>query len=124
MVRLALLLSIASSLAACGSEPVSDDIVGPFTGPTTRFVVDRFTLPATGEQSRLLYRTVDDRGSIGDFSVSPNDQYVAVEVVPDVGTSVTDGRAVDPQSSDVTTVFVDIASGAIVKSVAGFSVQW
>ena len=77
-----------------------------------------------GEQSRLLYRTVDDRGSIGDFSVSPNDQYVAVEVVPDVGTSVTDGRAVDPQSSDVTTVFVDIASGAIVKSVAGFSVQW
>jgi hypothetical protein len=77
-----------------------------------------------GEQSRLLYRTVEDRGSIGDFSVSPNDQYVAVEVVPDVETSVSDNRAVDPQSTDVTTVIVDIASGAIVKSVAGFAVHW
>jgi len=77
-----------------------------------------------GEESRLLFRTVDDGGSIGDFSVSPNDQLVAVEIVPDVSTTVSDGRAVDPQSTDVTTVFVDIASGSIVKSVAGFAVQW
>jgi len=77
-----------------------------------------------GEQSRLLYRTVDDRGSIGDFSVSPNDQLVAVEIVPDVSTSVSDDRAVDPQSTDVTTVFIEIATGTVVKSVAGFAVQW
>ena len=77
-----------------------------------------------GEQSRLLYRTVDDRGSIGDFSVSPNDQLVAVETVPDVATSDSDDRAVDPQSTDVTTVFIEIATGRIVKSVAGFAVQW
>jgi hypothetical protein len=77
-----------------------------------------------GEQSRLLYRTLDDGGSIGDFSVSPNDQLVAVEIVPDVSTSVPDGRSVDPQSADVTTVFIDIATGEVVKSVAGFAVQW
>jgi len=77
-----------------------------------------------GEQSRLLYRTVDDGGSIGDFSVSPNDQLAAVEIVPDVSTSVPDGRAVDPRSTDVTTVFIEIATGEVVKSVAGFAVQW
>jgi hypothetical protein len=77
-----------------------------------------------GEESRVLYRTVDDRGSIGEFSVSPNDQLVAVEIVPDVATSESDGRLVDERSADVTTVFIDIATGAIVKSVAGFAVQW
>jgi len=56
--------------------------------------------------------------------VSANDQYAAVEVVPNVASSVDDGRRVDPRSTDVTTVFVDIASGAVVKSVAGFDIHW
>jgi hypothetical protein len=77
-----------------------------------------------GETSRELFRTVDDAGSIGRISVSPNDQFVAVEVVPNVESSVSDGRAVDPRSTSVTTVFVSIETGAVVKSVAGFAVQW
>ena len=77
-----------------------------------------------GETSRELFRTVDDAGSIGRISVSPNDQFAAVEVVPNVESSVSDGRVVDPRSTSVTTVFVSIETGAVVKSVAGFAVQW
>ena len=77
-----------------------------------------------GKTSRELYRTIDDAGSIGRISVSPNDQFVAVEVVPNVETSVSDGRTVDPRSTSITTVFVSVETGAIVKSVAGFALQW
>ena len=77
-----------------------------------------------GKTSRELFRTIDDAGSIGRISVSPNDQFVAVEVVPNVETSVSDGRTVDPRSTSITTVFVSVETGAIVKSVAGFALQW
>lgn len=77
-----------------------------------------------GKTSRELFRTVDDAGSIGRISVSPNDQFVAVEVVPNIESSVTDGRAVDARSTSITTVFVSVETGAIVKSVAGFALQW
>jgi hypothetical protein len=77
-----------------------------------------------GARSRELFRTIDNAGSIGRIRVSPNDQYAAVEVVPNVASSVDDGRRVEPRSTDITTVFVDISSGAVVKSVAGFDVAW
>ena len=77
-----------------------------------------------GTTSRQIFRTKDDAGSIGDFSVSPNDQYVAVEVVPNVATSVSDGYPVNERSTSVTTVVIDIATGAQVKSVAGLALQW
>ena len=77
-----------------------------------------------GENSRQIFRTKDDAGSIGDFSVSPNDQYVAVEVVPNVATSVSDGYPVNDRSTSVTTIVIDIATGAQVKSVAGLGLQW
>ena len=77
-----------------------------------------------GKASRQLFRTQDDKGSIGDFSVSPNDQYVAVEVVPNVATSVSDGYPVNERSTSVTTVVIDIASGRQVKSVAGLALTW
>ncbi len=41
-------------LAACASEPAPDDIVGPFTGPVHRYVVDGFVIPTTGTQAREL----------------------------------------------------------------------
>ena len=77
-----------------------------------------------GTTSRQIFRTKDDAGSIGDFSVSPNDQYVAVEVVPNVATSVSDGYPVNDRSTSVTTIVIDIATGAQVKSVAGLALQW
>jgi hypothetical protein len=87
-------------------------------------VFENLLVADDGSSSRELLRTVDHGGSIGDFSVSPNDQYVAVEVVPNVASSVSDGYAVNDRSTSVTTVIIDLTSGNQVKSLAGFDLQW
>lgn len=74
--------------------------------------------------SRVLLRTVDDRGSIGDFTLSSNDQYVAVEVTPSVADAQPDGRPVNGRATSVTTVVIDIESGAVVRTLEGFSPRW
>lgn len=74
--------------------------------------------------ARVLLRTIDDRGSIGDFSISPNDQFVAVEVTPSVEDAVADGRPVNGRATSVTTVIIDIESGAVVRTLDGFSPIW
>ena len=74
--------------------------------------------------ARVLLRTIDDRGSIGPFSISPNDQYVAVEVTPSVTDAVTDGRPVNTRPTTVTTVVIDIESGAVVRTLEGFAPHW
>jgi hypothetical protein len=74
--------------------------------------------------SRILYQSPDGKGSLDGFSVSPNGQYVAIEETPDVAASVSDGYVRDARSTSVTTIFVDIGTGAIVRSVAGFAANW
>lgn len=74
--------------------------------------------------SRLLLRTIDDRGSLGGLFVSPNDQFVAVEVTPSVTDAVPDGRPVNGRPTSITTVIVDIESGAVVRTLEGFSPVW
>jgi hypothetical protein len=44
--------------------------------------------------------------------------------VPAVETAVSDGYAVDARATSISTVFVDISTGATIKSVAGFGLQW
>jgi len=78
----------------------------------------------SGEKTRILFGSKDYKGSIDGFSVSPNGQYLAVNVVPDYATSVSDGYFINPRATSITTVFIDIASGAIVRSVAGFDQAW
>lgn len=72
----------------------------------------------------VLYRTPGDAGSIGRFQVSPNDQYVAVEIIPNLANERLDGRRLAPRDVAVTTVVVDIDSGLIVRSVEGFWPVW
>ena len=74
--------------------------------------------------SRLLVRTIDDRGSLGGVFVSPNDQFVAVEVTPSVTDAVPDGRPVNGRPTSITTVIVDIETGAVVRTLEGFSPVW
>ena len=74
--------------------------------------------------SRVLLRTIDDRGSIGAFTISPNDQYVAVEVTPSVADAVPDGRPVNGRATSVTTIVIDIESGAVVRTLEGFAPHW
>ncbi|MGE5182952.1 MAG: hypothetical protein ACM31C_12855, partial [Acidobacteriota bacterium] len=51
------------ALAACTTSS-SSDIVGPFTGPVHRYVVDRFTLAANTMQARQLGDDLNGDGSI------------------------------------------------------------
>ncbi len=74
--------------------------------------------------SRLLYRTPDDRGSLGELSLSPNDQYVAIEVTPSVEDAQNDGRVVNSRPTSITLVIVDVASGVVVRTLEGFSPRW
>lgn len=71
--------------------------------------------------ARVLFRTVDDRGSLGDIVLSTNDQYVAVEVTPSVADAEPDGRPVNGRPASVTTVIVDIGTGAVVRTLDGFA---
>lgn len=77
-----------------------------------------------GTSGRILYQTPNLAGSIEDFSVSPNGQYVAIEVVPVIADSVSDGYPQNPRSTTITTVVVDIETGLIVRSVEGFGLLW
>jgi len=77
-----------------------------------------------GERSRVLFKTVNDEGSIVSFAISPNNQYVAIEMVPNISGSSPDGYTTNGRATEITTVFVDISSGAVVKSVEGFRVSW
>lgn len=74
--------------------------------------------------SRQLARTIDDRGSIGALSVSPNDQYVAIEVTPSVEDAEPDGRRVNPRPTSITLQIIDIETGALVRSLEGFAPVW
>lgn len=77
-----------------------------------------------GTEGRVLYQTPNLAGSIENFHVSPNGQYVAIEVVPVIADSVSDGYPVDSRSTTITTVIVEIASGLVVRSVDGFAPIW
>ena len=77
-----------------------------------------------GTSARVLYQTPGDVGSISDFSVSPNGQYVAIETVPDAAAAVSDGYFFDARATSVTTVIVDVETGAQTRSVEGFGLHW
>jgi len=77
-----------------------------------------------GTAADIVYRTVEDRGSIGEISISPNGQYVAIETIPDTTVSVSDGYYYDARSTSVTTVIVEIATGRQVRSFEGFGLLW
>ncbi len=77
-----------------------------------------------GGASRLLARTIDDRGSLGDLALAPNDQYVAIEVTPVLDEAVSDDRIVDPQPTSVTIAVIEVATGAVVRTLEGFAPAW
>lgn len=77
-----------------------------------------------GTAARILYMTPDDGGSISDFTVSPNGQYVAIETVPDASAAVSDGYFLEARPTSVTTVIVDVATAAQTRSVEGFGLHW
>jgi hypothetical protein len=83
-----------------------------------------FVVLDDGDSSRVLYETPDSLGSITSFSVSPNEQYVAIEAVEDYANAVSDGYPGAPKASSAQTVVVDIESGAVVRIVEGVNWLW
>lgn len=73
---------------------------------------------------REIYRPASASESIVDFAVSPNDQYVAVQIEPNTETSTSDRYPARAQATDATTLFVNIATGRMTRSVLGFDVTW
>lgn len=77
-----------------------------------------------GNATTVLYRTVDDAGSIENFRVSPNGQYVALEVVPNIAVSTPDRYPVNGRATSITTIIIEIATGGQPRSVEGFDWHW
>jgi hypothetical protein len=77
-----------------------------------------------GDVSRVLYQTVDDKGAILDFRVSPNGQFVAVEVHPNFSVFDSDEYVMTARPRSVTTYIVEVATGAVTRSVEGFGAVW
>lgn len=75
-----------------------------------------------GTEMRVVYE--NEGASLENFTVSPNGQLVAVEVVPDFAEAVSDGY--ERQSSFTTTVthFIDIRSGRVVATRPGLAPHW
>ena len=96
--------------------------VAVFDEPTGRF--RSLIVADDGTSARALYETPQSLGSIESFTVSPNAQFVAIEVIPDFSASVTDGYELNPRSTSVQTVIVHLATGAVVRSVEGFALDW
>ncbi|WP_104081808.1 hypothetical protein [Cryobacterium sp. Y11] len=91
----------------------------PETGSVRQFL----SLVAGGE-ARTVYAPASASETIVGFELSPNDQYLAVQIVPNRNTELSDGYPVNAQAVDATTVFVNIATGEVRRSVLGFDATW
>lgn len=111
---------LGSTVVLTGGDRIEKVVVPDDSG--TRF--SSLLVYDDGRESRILYQTVDGQGSITDFSVSPNGQFVAVETVPNAATSVSDGYFFDAKSTSVTTIIVDVATGSQARSFEGFATTW
>ncbi len=72
--------------------------------------------------TRELFRPPNATSRIGAVCLSPNGQYLAVELVP--GGSTADGYPIRIGWRDTTTFFVDAHTGAVRRSVAGMLADW
>jgi hypothetical protein len=79
-----------------------------------------YAVDATG--TRELFRPATATSRIGTVCLSPNGQYLAVEVVP--GDAVRDDYRSAPGWSGTTIYYVDAASGATSRGVTGMSADW
>jgi hypothetical protein len=79
---------------------------------------------AGSETGRIVYEPTLPNETIVGFGLSPNDQYLAIQTVPNSDTQVSDGYPVDPQATTTTLVFVELETGAITRSIVGMDATW
>ncbi|MBG6213671.1 hypothetical protein RCH23_001445 [Cryobacterium sp. CAN_C3] len=77
-----------------------------------------------GGEARTVYAPASAEETIVGFELSPNDQFLAVQIVPNRGTELSDGYPVNAAATDATTLFVNVATGEVRRSVIGFDATW
>ncbi|MDJ0350495.1 hypothetical protein [Cryobacterium sp. PH29-G1] len=91
--------------------------------PETGSVQHHLSLVRGGE-ARTVYAPASATETIVGFELSPNDQYLAVQIVPNRDTEVSDGYPVNAQATDATTLFVNVETGQMRRSVLGIDATW
>ncbi|MDH6237386.1 hypothetical protein [Cryobacterium sp. CG_9.6] len=91
--------------------------------PVTGQPKQRLTL-VQGEERRVVYEPASAGETIVGFTLSPNDQYAAVQIIPNRDDQMADDYPVNGQVTAATTLFVDLATGEIRRSVVGFDATW
>ena len=77
-----------------------------------------------GGEARTVYAPASASETIVGFELSPNDQFLAVQIVPNRDIELSDGYPVNAQAMDATTLFVNVATGQVRRSVLGFDATW
>jgi len=77
-----------------------------------------------GADSRVVYEPASASEAIIGFSLSPNDEYLAVQIVPNRDEQTPDDYPHSGQAREAMTLFVNMATGQIRRSVIGFDVAW
>ena len=105
--------AVLVALVGCGSSG-SGDVVGPFTGPTHRFVVDRMTLPLSGTDAARLG---DDLDGDGDVDNQLGVVISALVSTHDASTHAADMIASGALASSLELQADDLASDATVGAI-------
>lgn len=78
---------------------------------------------ATGEHAnREVFRPASDGSRVGQMCVSPNGSVVAIEVLS--AGALPDGRSHSPGFTQVTTSYVSVTDGRVLRSSIGFAPDW
>ena len=77
-----------------------------------------------GTTARAVYVPPGVGDTIDAYRLSPNGQYVGIELVPEGTADAKDSHPTNARPSATTTVIVDLATGASTRSFEGFNLVW
>ncbi len=77
-----------------------------------------------GSEARSIYQPPSIGDSIDAFHLSPNGQYVAIELIPDGTADALDTNPTNPRPTATTTVIVESTTGTTTRSFEGFNLIW
>ncbi|MBF4625471.1 hypothetical protein [Clavibacter sp. VKM Ac-2872] len=89
--------------------------------PTTGTARQRLVVVRDGRASDV-YVPADPATRITGLSVTPNGRFAVLETVPDPARGASDDYPRNPRDTTVTTLLVELATGTVTRSVAGFEV--
>lgn len=81
-----------------------------------------FVLNQSGSD-KTIYQTHTTDAMISDYSLSPNDQYMSLELGP-TDNNQYDDYPDNSKSYSVHTQLIDVANGTVVKDIDGFNITW